>query len=41
MTASARSKIILAEAQRVKADFVVLPSMLMHYTTGLRQQDLG
>jgi len=31
-------KIILAEARRVKADFVVLPSMLMHYTTGLRQQ---
>lgn len=31
-------KIILAEAQRVRADFVVLPSMLMHYTTGLRQR---
>jgi len=32
------AEIILAEAQRVKADFVVLPSMLMHYTTKLRQQ---
>ena len=34
-------EIILAEAQRVKADFVVLPSMLMHYTTGLRQHGFG
>ncbi|MGA2690485.1 MAG: glycosyltransferase family 4 protein [Candidatus Korobacteraceae bacterium] len=31
-------KIILAEARGVKADFVVLPSMFMHYTTKLRQQ---
>lgn len=31
-------KMILAEAQRVNADFVVLPSMFMHYTTKLRQQ---
>ncbi len=30
--------IILAEARRVNADFVVLPSMLMHYTTKLHQQ---
>jgi glycosyltransferase involved in cell wall biosynthesis len=32
------AEIILAEARRVKADFVVLPSMLMHYTSELRQQ---
>lgn len=32
------AEIILAEARRVKADFVVLPSMFMHYTTKLRQQ---
>ena len=31
-------KIVLAEAQRVRADFVVLPSMFMHYATELRQQ---
>jgi glycosyltransferase involved in cell wall biosynthesis len=30
------AKIILAEAQKVGADFVLLPSMLMHYTTRLR-----
>ena len=30
------AEIILAEARRVGADFVVLPSMLMHYTAGLR-----
>ena len=32
------AEIILAEAQRVQADFVVLPSMFMHYTSALRQQ---
>ena len=32
------AEIILAEARRVQADFVVLPSMFMHYTTALRQQ---
>jgi len=35
------AEIILAEARRVKADFVVLPSMFMHYTTGLRQRGFG
>ena len=35
------AEIVLAEAQRVKADFVVLPSMLMHYTVGLRTQAFG
>jgi glycosyltransferase involved in cell wall biosynthesis len=33
--------IILAEARRVLADFVVLPSMLMHYTTDLRGHGYG
>lgn len=33
--------IILAEARRVSADFVVLPSMLMHYSVGLREQGFG
>src|ERR1017187_360107 len=32
------AEIILAEAHRVQADFVVLPSMFMHYTTALRRQ---
>ena len=32
------AEIILAEARRVQADFVVLPSMFMHYTAALRQQ---
>jgi glycosyltransferase involved in cell wall biosynthesis len=31
-------EIILAEAKRVNADFVSLPSMLMHYTSILRSQ---
>lgn len=35
------SEIVLAEARRVKADFVVLPSTLMHYTDGLRTQEFG
>jgi len=35
------AEIILAEARRVEADFVVLPSMLMHYTAGLRKQGFG
>jgi glycosyltransferase involved in cell wall biosynthesis len=35
------AEIILAEARRVGADFVVLPSMLMHYTAGLRAQGFG
>ena len=34
------AEIILAEARRVKADFVILPSMLMHYTAGLRAQGI-
>jgi len=34
-------EIILAEARRVHADFVILPSMLMHYTVGLRTQRFG
>src|SRR5208282_5001819 len=34
-------EIILAEARRVQADFVSLPSMLMHYTVGLRRQGFG
>jgi glycosyltransferase involved in cell wall biosynthesis len=34
-------EIILAEARRVQADFVILPSMLMHYTVGLRTQGFG
>lgn len=33
--------IILAEARRIKADFVILPSMLMHYAAGLRTQEFG
>jgi glycosyltransferase involved in cell wall biosynthesis len=32
------AEIILTEARRVQADFVVLPSMFMHYTAALRQQ---
>ena len=35
------AEIILAEARRVKADFVILPCMLMHYTVGLRAQGFG
>jgi len=35
------AEIILGEVQRIKADFVVLPSMLMHYTVGLRTQGFG
>lgn len=35
------AEIILAEARRVKADFVILPCMLMHYTAGLRAQGFG
>jgi glycosyltransferase involved in cell wall biosynthesis len=31
-------EIILAEAQRVKAEFVILPSMFMHYTAELQPQ---
>lgn len=31
-------KIVLAEARKIKADFVILPSMFMHYTTALREQ---
>jgi glycosyltransferase involved in cell wall biosynthesis len=34
-------EIICAEARRVRADFVILPSMLMHYTVGLRAQGFG
>jgi glycosyltransferase involved in cell wall biosynthesis len=30
------AEIILAEARRVEADFVIVPSMLMHYSTELR-----
>jgi glycosyltransferase involved in cell wall biosynthesis len=33
--------LILAEAQRARADFVVLPSMFLHYTTALRQCGMG
>ena len=32
------AQIVLAEARRVEADFVVLPSMFMHYTAALGQQ---
>ena len=32
------AEIILGEARRVNADFVVLPSMFMHYSVALRQQ---
>jgi glycosyltransferase involved in cell wall biosynthesis len=35
------AEIILAEARRVKADFVALPTILMHYTVGLRAQGFG
>jgi len=35
------AEIILGEAWRVKADFVILPVMLMHYTVGLRTQGFG
>jgi glycosyltransferase involved in cell wall biosynthesis len=35
------TEIILAEARRVKADFVILPCMLMHYTVALRTQGFG
>jgi glycosyltransferase involved in cell wall biosynthesis len=35
------AEIILAEAHRVKADFVALPSMLMHYAVILRAQGFG
>ena len=35
------AEIVLAEARRVKADFVILPSMLMHYTVGLQSQGFG
>ncbi|MGA9641769.1 MAG: glycosyltransferase family 4 protein [Terriglobales bacterium] len=34
-------KIILAGARRLGADFVILPSMLMHYTTALRKAGFG
>ena len=34
-------EIILGEARRVEADFVVLPSMLMHYAIGLRNAGFG
>lgn len=34
-------EIILREARRVAADFVVLPSMLMHYAMGLSNAGLG
>jgi len=34
-------QIVLAEAQRVQADFVVLPSMMMHYTSSLRRNGFG
>jgi glycosyltransferase involved in cell wall biosynthesis len=32
---------ILEEARRVQANFVILPSMFMHYTVGLRTQGFG
>jgi len=35
------AEIILAEARRIKADFVALPSKFMHYTVGLRTQGFG
>lgn len=35
------AEIILAEARRVKADFVVLSSKFMHYTGGLRAHGFG
>jgi glycosyltransferase involved in cell wall biosynthesis len=35
------AEIVLAEARRVRADFVILPSMLMHYTAGLRTRGFG
>lgn len=35
------AEIVPAEARRVRADFVILPSMLMHYTVGLQSQGFG
>jgi glycosyltransferase involved in cell wall biosynthesis len=35
------AEIIADEARRVEADFVVLPTILMHYTTGLRARGFG
>jgi len=34
-------EIVLAEAQRLEADFIVLPSMFMHYTSALRARGFG
>jgi glycosyltransferase involved in cell wall biosynthesis len=35
------AEIVLAEARRVRADLVTLPSKFMHYTVGLRAQGFG
>lgn len=35
------AEIILAEALRIKADFVILPTILMHYTATLRTQEFS
>ena len=35
------AEIILSEAERARADYVSLPSILAHYTTGLRKKGFG
>ncbi len=35
------AEIIADEARRVEADFVILPTIFMHYTTGLRARGFG
>ena len=35
------AEIITAEAERANADFVILPSMFMHYSVGLRARGFG